>query len=104
MVNGTVGNDTLTGPADSGTMHQSGGGDLIFGIVGSNLIFGGRDDDLAGAAGNDPLYVWGGSDALFGAGGDDHLCGGVGEDLILSQNGNGCAEGGAEPIWICTVQ
>lgn len=77
MVNGTVGNDTLTGPADRGAMRRSGGG--------------AGNDGPAGAAGNDPLCDRGGSDALFGAGGDHRLCGGIEEDLTREP----------EPQWLC---
>lgn len=92
MANGTVGNDTLTGPADRGAMRRSGGGDHIFGIAGSNLTFGGAGNDgPAGAVGNDPLCDRGGSDALFGAGRDHRLCGGIEEDLTWEP----------EPQWLC---
>lgn len=66
IVDGGIGNDTLTG---------GGGGDTLSG--------GSGDDVLAGGLGNDTLSGDDGNDTLNGGGGTDTLNGGAGNDILI---------------------
>jgi Ca2+-binding RTX toxin-like protein len=106
-VNGTDGNDTLTGGAGEDvlvggagddTLDAQAGADMLFGDVGTDVLHGGDGADvLAGGAGDDALYgdgssdrLWGqeGNDTLYGGTGDDELSGGEGTDVLVGGPGN----------------
>lgn len=84
VLNGTDGNDTITG--------LDGGTDLIDGGAGDDVIYGRRGSDaLFGGAGDDQLYALRGNDTLSGGAGNDSLYsgrdasvldGGSGDDLL----------------------
>jgi Ca2+-binding RTX toxin-like protein len=85
-VEGTTGNDTLTG-YDGFRMIVTGGdgNDALYG--------GGRDDSLLGGAGNDTLSGYGGNDMLDGGEGNDILYGSTGNDVLVGGAGNDTLDG-----------
>ncbi|GFZ95614.1 calcium-binding protein [Okeania sp. KiyG1] len=103
VINGTSGNDFLTGTPFNDqiygfdgfdTLEGSGGGDLISGgrqadrLRGedaSDVMYGGKENDsLFGGDGNDTLYGDNGNDYLSGSAGIDLLYGGSGADTFVS--------------------
>ncbi len=86
-VNGTAGNDNLSGtPAN----------DLLQGFGGDDQINAGAGDDvLLGGDGNDSLNSGAGNDILIGGEGDDDINSGAGDDCIYAGPGNDHAFGGA---------
>lgn len=104
-VNGSTGNDTLTGTlfadsisANSGndsvtanggndSVYGGAGFDTLFGGSGADLIYGGSEgDQLYGGTENDKLYGDTGADTLFGGFGYDMLYGGDGNDSLVGDN------------------
>ncbi|BCG75459.1 hypothetical protein MesoLj113a_66170 [Mesorhizobium sp. 113-1-2] len=77
IINGTSGDDTLTGTIDV---------DAIFGLAGN--------DTLSGLAGNDLLDGGDGNDMLNGGSGSDVLVGGLGNDVLQDGSGNDSLYGG----------
>jgi Ca2+-binding RTX toxin-like protein len=77
VLNGGVGDDTLTGVDPSPT----GGNDTLNGA--------GGEDVLNGLGGNDTLNGGGHNDVLRGGAGDDIVRGGTGDDVIIWQTGDG---------------
>ncbi|WP_415519763.1 MAG: calcium-binding protein [Desulfovibrio aminophilus] len=79
-LDGTEGNDTLTGHyALNGIIHGYGGNDLLAGASGADLLDGGDGNDtLQGNDGNDSLLGGEADDSLYGGNGDDTLVGGNG--------------------------
>ncbi len=107
-VEGTDGDDVLTGLNIAQTIAGNLGNDTIFGgdsddvlrgdlnqrAPGSNggddVIFGGAGNDrIGGKAGNDELYGDEGDDAIFGDDGDDILRGGLGDDILTGDDFSG---------------
>ena len=87
VLNGTNGNDTLTGGATA---------QLIRGLDGNDRITGGDGNDrINGNGGNDTILGGGGADFLFGGKGDDVLNGGDGADVLSGDLGNDTLTGGA---------
>src|SRR5919202_965372 len=81
VINGTPGNDNLTG---------TGGKDIINGSEGDDLLTGLRASDvLNGGDGNDILDAGKGSDTLNGGLGNDILVGGAGNDVFVFGAGLG---------------
>ena len=81
VINGTPGNDNLTG---------TGGKDIINGSEGDDLLTGLRASDvLNGGDGNDILDAGKGSDTLNGGLGNDILVGGAGNDVFVLGAGLG---------------
>lgn len=72
VINGTAGDDTLTG---------TGNPDDINGLSGNDTIYGGADDDLIQGAG--------GSDTLYGGAGDDELFVDVTTDIVIEYANEG---------------
>ncbi|HWI36811.1 MAG TPA: calcium-binding protein, partial [Burkholderiales bacterium] len=72
--NGTEGNDTITGGADSDVINGNGGNDSLLGGDGS--------DTVRGGAGNDFLSGNAGTDWVEGGTGNDEVRGGSGQDSI----------------------
>jgi Ca2+-binding RTX toxin-like protein len=97
-INGTTGNDVLTGTK---------GADTIYGLAGNDSITGNDGDDyLDGGDGADSVYGGAGNDTLLGGDGDDLLSkylergngffsGGAGADTIWGGNGDDTIDGGA---------
>jgi uncharacterized delta-60 repeat protein len=76
-IDGTLGNDTLTGTASD---------DAIGGNSGN--------DSLDGAAGDDLIYADAGNDTIIGGTGNDTLVGGLGADTFRPGAGNDSVDGG----------
>ncbi len=80
-IDGTAGDDTLSG---------LGGSDILYGYAGNDILIGdGGDDTLYGYDGNDTLTGGSGNDTLWGDAGDDvYLFNrGDGQDLIVETGG-----------------
>jgi Ca2+-binding RTX toxin-like protein len=79
LLNGTPGNDTLTG---------SSGQDIINGFAGNDRLDGGNGQDIIdGGAGNDTLLGGKGEDILVGSDGNDWLNGGDNSDTLTGGSG-----------------
>jgi Ca2+-binding RTX toxin-like protein len=87
VINGTLGNDSLTGTnAD----------DIIDGLAGNDILIGGIGNDwLSGGDGNDSLLAGVGNDSLLGGFGDDYLDGSDGNDFLKDSYGNNTLKGGS---------
>jgi Ca2+-binding RTX toxin-like protein len=82
QVNGTSGIDTLTG--------RNGGPNVMNGLVGNDSLTGGdQSDQLLGGDGIDLLYGEAGDDILDGGAGNDILRGGAGNDTFVFHAGSG---------------
>ncbi|MEL7039571.1 MAG: calcium-binding protein, partial [Cyanobacteria bacterium J06592_8] len=108
-VEGTSGDDILTGLNIAQTIAGDAGNDTIFGgdsddvlrgdansrsaggsEGGDDVIFGGAGDDrIGGKAGNDELHGDEGDDEIFGDDGDDILKGGLGNDILTGDDNSG---------------
>ena len=95
-INGTAGDDKLTGGYGHDTISGNAGNDTIDGQAGSDTIHGGDgNDNLTGNFGDDRLYGEAGDDILLGGAGSDKLYGGAGADtfiLNLASLGTGVAD------------
>ena len=102
-LNGTDGDDILTG-TDKAELIDSGSGndqvngilgnDFINGGIGNDLIFaGGGNDEVNGGPGDDTINGEDGNDILRGQGGDDIISGNGGKDRILGGGGNDILRG-----------
>lgn len=116
FIEGTEGNDNLTGESGNDTLTGGLGNDILYGEEGDDLLLGGiatrtdedldetipvgesipglltmkaegGDDTLDGGLGNDKLYGEEGNDLLLGGAGDDVLIGGIIRDRT-TQSGN----------------
>lgn len=88
-VNGSGGNDTLTGTKDPDLINAYGGDDSIVAKAGNDTIYGGDGDDTIDAgSGNDSVFGGSGGDFLFGDEGDDTLRGEGGYDVMVGGDGN----------------
>jgi VCBS repeat-containing protein len=74
IINGTDGDDTLSGGNGKTTIHGLGGNDILYGGNGIDHLFGD-----------------GGNDQLIGGNGTDYLTGGAGDDLIDGKLGTDIA-------------
>ncbi|MCL4456170.1 MAG: peptidoglycan DD-metalloendopeptidase family protein, partial [Nitrospirae bacterium] len=89
ILQGTSGNDTITGYNRADTISGLTGNDTIYGRAGDDNINGDAgDDNLYGETGNDMLQGDDGSDTLHGQEGDDILDGGTGNDRLYGEIGN----------------
>jgi Ca2+-binding RTX toxin-like protein len=97
-VDGTSGNDTLSGGSDkdiitgydgNDTIHGNGGNDTINGNAGANVLYGDAGNDtIYGGIGNDSLYGGDGDDTLSASIGNNLLNGGLGANTISAGDGN----------------
>lgn len=78
-INGTSGNNTLTGTAAADTINGLAGNDILYGAAGN--------DTLNGGDGNDTLYGDAGSDTLRGEAGNDIYVFDGGQDKIYETSG-----------------
>ena len=70
--------------------------DHLNGTTGNNRLSGGaKEDTLAGMAGNDTLSGGSGADKVWGGSGNDNLSGGSGADLLVGGFGADRMDGGA---------
>ena len=87
-IEGTDGDDVITGTADRDVIHGKAGNDQIDGLAGDDLICGGPGRDrLRGGDGNDRILGNSGRDRIFGGPGDDTLDGGGHKDVLLGGPG-----------------
>jgi beta propeller repeat protein len=95
-LDGTEGDDILTGGRGPDTISGFGGDDILQGLGGNDLIFGGSGNDLiTGGDGKDRAEGGLGNDTISGNSGNDILIGNEGNDNILGGEGNDSIEGGA---------
>ena len=87
FVDGTDGDDVITGTIFDERIDGGDGADQISGDAG--------DDVLVGGAGNDTLLGGDDNDLLFGESGNDTLVGGDGSDLLIGGDGQDTLTGGA---------
>jgi len=81
-VQGTGGDDVLTGTDGADVICGLGGDDTIVALGGNDVVYGGSgDDELAGGLGADLLYGGWNADELAGGGGPDFLSAGPGADV-----------------------
>jgi Ca2+-binding RTX toxin-like protein len=86
VIEGTEGEDELTG---------GDGSDTIFGYQGDDSLNGGQGNDhIEGDAGNDSLDGADGDDTLTGGADDDFMHGREGSDLLQGSDGNDTLRGG----------
>ncbi len=78
-INGTSGNNTLTGTAAADTINGLAGNDMLYGAAGNDILNGGD--------GNDTLYGDAGSDTLRGEAGNDIYVFDGGQDKIYETSG-----------------
>ncbi|TAE95719.1 MAG: DUF4347 domain-containing protein [Oscillatoriales cyanobacterium] len=89
-INGFRGNDSLSGGLGDDTLYGGKGSDTLLGASGDDILFGGRGADiLNGDDGNDILFGGKGDDLLNGGLGDDTLTGGKGVDKFLISTNSG---------------
>lgn len=82
-LSGGVGNDTIQGFAGHDILNGNEGNDLLYGYLGADSLFGETGDDfLSGGYGNDRLFGGEDNDTLNGNVGDDLLFGGDGDDIL----------------------
>src|SRR5256885_2175068 len=74
-LNGTEGNDQISGGADADTINGFGGADFLAGNSG--------DDSIVGGAGNDTIFGDGGNDWVEGGAGNDSISGSGGQDNLV---------------------
>ena len=74
-INGTAGNDSLTGTTSADTINGLGGNDSLLGADGNDSVLGG--------AGNDMLRGNNGTDWVEGGAGNDNVGGGSGQDSFV---------------------
>ncbi|MFO0819770.1 MAG: hypothetical protein U1A77_17610 [Pirellulales bacterium] len=106
IVEGTMGDDTLTGTNLTDLIFGEDGNDVIYGGNASDCIFGGANNDtiygenlndlLVGGSGNDTLYGGADEDTIFGNTGVDQLFGEFGHDTLDGGAGNDSLDGGAD--------
>ncbi|RZI41391.1 calcium-binding protein [Herbaspirillum sp. HC18] len=81
VMNGTSGNDSLTGTVNDDVISGAAGNDTLFGRAGNDMLKGGD--------GADNLYGEDGNDIFDGGAGNDFLQGGLGNDTYLFGKGDG---------------
>ena len=97
IINGTAGDDQLSGGPGSDQINGRGGNDTLLGLNGSDHLLGGAGNDkLLGGSGDDTINGGNGNDAVVGDGGVDILFGGAGDDFIVGggEGGNDTIDGG----------
>jgi Ca2+-binding RTX toxin-like protein len=103
VLNGGIGNDTLTGTDFADEMRGGEGNDLLFGQAGDDVMDGGAASDLMyGGEGDDILSGDVGNDTIEGGMGRDWVRGDAGNDFLMADtwyptpySGNDTLEGGA---------
>jgi VCBS repeat-containing protein len=109
IIEGTSGDDELSGGSGNDMIYGYEGYDTLEGRDGNDWIWGGEDnDDINGGLGDDYIvsgdgndfiegdqanpwlhnYTIGGDDWIWGGEGDDYIHGGVGDDVVFGENGN----------------
>ncbi len=94
-VNGSGGNDSITGTVYVDTLNGDSGNDTMTGAIGNDILNGGiGDDTLTGSAGDDLLNGGTGDDTLTGSEGIDTLKGDDDNDTLNGGIGNDSLDGG----------
>jgi len=94
IIDGGLGDDTLTGTTGADSIFGSEGIDTIDAQGGEDTVSGGDGDDIIGGGdGNDVLRGDAGNDSAVGGAGDDMLEGGFGNDTLFGSDGNDTALG-----------
>ena len=94
IIDGGLGDDTLTGTTGRDSILGSEGVDTIDAREGADTVSGGDGDDIiAGGDGNDTLRGDAGNDSVVGGLGNDLLEGGFGNDTLFGSDGNDTAIG-----------
>jgi Ca2+-binding RTX toxin-like protein len=102
IINGTSGNNNLTGTTAGDLMHGLGGHDTVIGGSGNDTLYGDDGDDLVGGgAGNDYVNGGAGNDRVVGGSGRDSLFGGADNDTLDAGSGNDFLDGGTgnDSLW-----
>lgn len=95
-VDGTEGNDILSGTAHNDQISGHDGDDILRGHGGNDILSGGNGEDhLRGDAGNDTIYGGAHQDVLDGGSGADTLSGGSWSDVLNGADGNDVLNGNA---------
>jgi Ca2+-binding RTX toxin-like protein len=94
-INGTNGNDTLTGTTGDDIISGGNGNDRIDGGDGNDNISGGNGNDvLIGGRGNNTIDGGNGNDTIIAADGNNTITGGNGNETVTVGNGNNSFVGG----------
>ncbi len=94
---GLVGNDSLTGFEGNDSLFGNAGNDTLVGGTGNDSLDGSSENDaLFGDAGEDTLDGGSGNDILDGSADDDTLNGGSGDDTLDGGSGNDALEGSSQ--------
>lgn len=98
LLEGSNGNDTLTGDNFANIINGRAGHDIIEGLSGNDTLSGGSGHDVVyggdgndiinGNAENDTIYGNNGSDQINGGSDDDVIIGGAGADTLTGGTGN----------------
>jgi Tol biopolymer transport system component len=95
LLEGTNGNDTLTGDDSANTINGKAGDDILYGNGGNDTISGGAGNDVAyGGDGNDVINGNSENDTLYGGNGNDSINGGSQDDVIVGGAGADTLTGG----------
>jgi beta propeller repeat protein len=95
-LDGTEGDDVLTGGRGPDTISGFGGDDVLQGLAGNDQILSGNGNDLVAAGdGKDKTEGGLGNDTISGNGGNDSLLGNEGNDDILGGEDNDSIDGGS---------
>ncbi len=105
VVDGGIGNDSITTTANNDQVDAGAGDDTVFCGTGDDKVFGGDgndkilgddgDDTLSGGANKDTILGGLGNDRLNGNGGNDRLFGEAGADRLYGYEGNDYLDGGS---------
>jgi len=87
---GGIGHDSLSGGAGADVLHGDVGNDTLLGGTGSDILYGGNDNDfIDGGSGRDRSFGEGGDDLILAGEGilGDNLDGGTGNDTLIGGQG-----------------
>lgn len=94
LIDGRAGNDVIAGGAGDDHILAGDGDDTVFAGSGNDIVLAGRGNDLVfGGAGDDRLFGEEGDDILHGEDGDDFLSGGTGRDMLYGGAGDDVLQG-----------
>ena len=94
-INGTNGNDLLTGSSGNDTINSGNGNDTVNAGAGNDTVYAGNGNDIInGGSGMDTLFGENGDDIIDGGTEDDVIDGGNGKDVLFGGAGNDRISGG----------
>ena len=95
LLDGGTGDDLLRGREGMDSLLGGNGNDAVTGGPGADTIEGGPDNDmLVGNEGDDVIRGGSGADEIYGEDGDDVIEGGAGTDFLVGGNGQDSLSGG----------